>query len=187
MKNKINVGVSNRHVHLTEEVYNMLFSEPMKKKNDLHQIGEFACEQVVTIKTEKSYLENVRVLGPCRNYNQVEVSRTDAYKLGLCPPVRRSGDLADSETVTLIGDKGSITLENSCIIANRHVHMNPEDAKRLGVVDNQQVKIIVNGDKACILYAFIKISDNGFYELHIDFDDANAAGLKNGDEVEIII
>lgn len=187
MKSKINVGVSNHHVHLTKETYNKLFSEPIKKKNDLHQIGEFASEQVVTIKTEKDTIENVRVLGPFREYNQVEVSRTDAYKLGICPPVRRSGDLENSETITLVGDKGSITLENSCIIANRHVHMNGELALELGVVDNQQVKIIVGGEKACILYAFVKISDNGFYELHIDFDDANAAGLKNGDEVEIII
>lgn len=187
MKSKINVGVSNRHVHLTEEVYNELFFEPMTKKYDLHQIGEFASNQFVTIKTDKDIIENVRVLGPFRDYNQVEISKTDSYKLGLCPPVRRSGDLNNSETITLIGDKGRVTLENSCIIANRHVHMNPEMALELGVVDNQQVKIIVSGEKACILYAFIKISDNGFYELHIDFDDANAAGLKNGDEVEIII
>lgn len=187
MKNKISVGVSNRHVHLTEEIYNQLFFSPLLKKCDLNQIGEFASNQVLTIKTDKDIIENVRVLGPFRDYNQVEISRTDAYKLGLNPPIRRSGDLSNSETITLIGEKGSVVLENSCIIANRHVHMNPDLARQLGVIDNQQVKIIVSGEKACILYAFVKISDNGFYELHIDFDDANAAGLKNGDEVEIVI
>lgn len=187
MKNNITVGISNHHVHLTEETYNMLFSTPIKKKNDLHQIGEFASEQMVTIETEKGRIERVRVLGPFRTYNQVEISRTDAYQLGICPPVRKSGDLQDSETVTLIGDKGKVTLKNSCILANRHVHMNPDIAKNLKVSDNQQVKFIVNGDKACIWYAYIKISDNGFYELHIDFDDANSVGLKNGDEVEMII
>lgn len=187
MKSKINVGVSNHHVHLTEETYNMLFFSPIKKRSDLHQIGEYASEQVVTIKTEKGEIKNVRVLGPFRSYNQVEVSRTDSYDLGICPPVRKSGDLKDSETITLIGEKGSVNLQNCCIIASRHVHMNPKTAEQLGVVDNQQVKIIVGGDKACILFANVKISDNGYYELHIDFDDANAAGLKNGDEVEIII
>lgn len=185
MKDKIKIGVSNHHVHLTEETYNKLFSTPIKKKSDLNQTGEFASEQIVTIKTEKSEIRNVRVLGPFRNYNQVEVSRTDAYQLGINPPVRKSGDLDNSETVTIIGELGEVTLPNSCIIANRHVHMNPEVAKQFGVVDNAQVKLIVNGDKACILFANVKISDNGYYEAHIDFDDANAAGLKSGDEVEI--
>lgn len=187
MKNKVKVGISNRHVHLTEEVYNKIFDEPISKKCDLNQGGEFASNQMVTIKTEKGEFKNVRVLGPFRSYNQVEISRSDAYSLGLCPPVRKSGDLQNSETITIIGEKGNITLENSCIIANRHVHMNPELAKKLGVVDDEQVKLVVDGDKACILMANIKISDNGYYEVHLDFDDANAAGLKNGDEVEIVI
>lgn len=187
MKNKVKVGVSNRHVHLTEEVYNKLFDEPISKKSDLMQGGEFASNQTVTIKTEKGEMKKVRVLGPFRSYNQVEISRSDAYSLGLRPPVRKSGDLQNSETVTIIGDKGSIILSNSCIIANRHVHMNPELANELGVVDDQQVKLVVGGEKACELMAFIKVSDNGVFEVHIDFDDANAANLKNGDEVEIII
>ncbi len=187
MEKLIKVGVSNRHVHLTEDIYNQIFSVPMSKRNNLHQIGEFASNQVVTIKTEKAEINNIRVLGPFRKYNQVEISRTDAYTLGLNPPVRRSGELEKSETVTIIGDKGSIVLENACIIADRHVHMNPEMAQDLEVSDNQLVKIVVKGDKACILDAHIKISDNGYYELHLDFDDANACGLKNDDEVEMII
>lgn len=187
MRDRISVGVSNHHVHLTEEVYNKLFDEPIKIRNDLHQIGEFASEQVVTLKTEKGTIANVRVLGPFRTCNQVEISRTDAKKLGLHPPVRRSGDTNNSETITLVSEKGEVTLENSCIIADRHVHMNTSDAKKKNVVDGQVVKIVVPGAKACILYANIKVSDNGYYELHLDFDDANAAGLENGDEVEIIL
>ena len=186
MREKINVGVSNRHVHLTKEVYERLFSVPIFKKNDLHQISEFASNQVVTIKTDKNCISNVRVIGPFREYNQVEIMRSDAYKLGINPPVRKSGDLKISETVTLVGDKGEVTLENCCIIADRHVHMNLEKAHELGVKEDQKVKINVVGDKAGVLFAHIKISENGFYELHIDFDDANAFGLKNGDEVEII-
>ena len=180
------VGVSNHHVHLTEDVYKRLFSAPLTKKRDLHQIGEFASNQLVAIETEKGRISNVRVVGPLRDYNQVEISRSDAYTLGINPPVRRSGVLENSESITIIGEKDSITLENVCIVSNRHVHMNETLAKELGVVDNQMVQIKVLGDKSCILDAFIKISDNGYFELHLDLDDANAAGLKNGDEVTLL-
>lgn len=187
MSKLINVGVSNRHIHLTEETYNLLFSTPLTKKSDLHQEGEFASNQVVTIKTPTNSFENVRILGPFRSYNQVEISASDAHFLGLNPPVRSSGDLKNSETITIIGPNTSITLKNACIIANRHVHLNPKLAKKLQVTNNQLVKIAVKGPKSCLLDAYTKISDNGYFELHIDYDDANACGLKNGDEVEIII
>jgi putative phosphotransacetylase len=184
---KVSVGISNRHVHLTEEVYNKLFLTSLKSVHNLSQIGEFASDKTVNIKTDKGQLENVRVVGPFRKYCQVEISSSDAYKLGINPPVRRSGNLSDSETVEVIGECGSIVLKNSCILADRHIHMNNELAKNLGVVDNQLVRVLVTGNKACILYAHIKISDNGVYELHIDYDDANACGIKNGDEVEVIL
>jgi putative phosphotransacetylase len=183
----VRVGVSNRHVHLNEETYNKLFSASLEKVRDLSQLGEFVSDKMVSIKTDKGIIENVRVLGPLRSYNQVEISRTDAYKLGLNPPVRRSGVLSDSETVEIIGEAGSVGVKNCCILAERHIHMNSEVASNLGVVDGELVRVIVPGDKACILFAHIKVSDNGVYELHIDFDDANSCGLKNGDEVEIII
>jgi putative phosphotransacetylase len=183
----VRVGISNRHVHLNEETYNKLFSTSLEKVRDLSQLGEFVSDKMVSIKTDKGIIENVRVLGPLRSYNQVEISRTDAYKLGLNPPVRRSGVLSDSETVEIIGEAGSVGVKNCCILAERHIHMNSEVASNLGVVDGELVRVIVPGDKACILFAHIKVSDNGVYELHIDFDDANSCGLKNGDEVEIII
>lgn len=187
MEKLVKVGISNRHVHLTEEVYNRLFDTPMEKRNDLHQVGEFASNQVVTVKTKNGEIENVRVVGPFREYSQVELSRTDAIRLNINPPVRRSGDLENSETVTLVGNIGSVTLNNSCIIADRHVHMNPKMAHELNVVDKELVKIRITGDKSCILDAHIKISDNGFYEVHLDLDDANAAGVKNNDEVTMIL
>ncbi len=187
MEKSIRIGVSNRHVHLTEEVYYQLFDEPISKKKDLHQIGEFACDQVVKIKTAKNEIANVRVLGPFRDYNQVEISKSDAYFLGINPPVRKSGDLKNSETVTLVTQKGSITLNESCILADRHVHMNPLMAKELGVTDGQIVQIKVKGDKSCLLDAHIKVSENGYFELHLDFDDANACDLKNDDEVLMIL
>lgn len=179
------IAVSNRHVHLTKETYNLLFDEPITMKKPLNQIGEFASNQTLTIKTAKSSMENVRVLGPFRKYNQVEISRNDAYKLGINPPVRQSGDLEDSETITLIGPKGEVTLNNACIQAERHVHMNPSKAEELGLKNEDLVKLIVTNDKGGIMEAFVKVSDNGFYEVHIDTDDANCFLLNTGDEVEL--
>lgn len=187
MKKLVKVGVSNRHVHLTSEVYDLLFDTPMTKKKDLTQIGDFATNQIVTLKTEKGVLEGVRIIGPCRNYNQVEISRSDARKLGLNPPVRKSGDLENSETITIIGEIGSIILENVCILSERHIHMNTSEAKEFGVVDGEIVKVLVSGDKSCILDAHIKVSENGVLAFHIDTDDANATGLNNDDFVEVII
>ena len=179
------IAVSNRHVHLTKETYELLFDEPISIKKPLNQIGEFASMQTLTIKTPKASIENVRVLGPFRKYDQVEISRNDAYKLGINPPVRQSGDLEDSETITLIGPKGEVTLENACIQAERHIHMNEHKAEELGLKNEDLVRIKIDNDKGGIMEAFVKVSSNGFYEIHIDTDDANCFLLKTGDEVEI--
>ncbi len=187
MKKIVKVGISNRHVHLTEEVYNKLFATPLTKKYDLSQIGDFASNQIVTLKTEKGSLDSVRIIGPCRSYNQVEISRSDARKLGLNPPVRKSGDLTSSETITIVGDLGEIILDQVCIIAERHIHMNPKDAINWGVKDGDLVQVQVMGDKSCILDTHIKVSENGVLAFHIDTDDANAAGLNQDDEVEVLI
>ena len=151
----------------------------------ISQIGEFASNQTLTIKGPKGAIERVRVMGPHREYNQVEVSKSDAYILGIEPPVRESGDLEDSETITLITPKNEITLENICILAERHVHMNDKMAEELGLKNDDLVKLIINNDKGGEMEAFVKIKSNGFFEIHIDRDDANAFLLKTGDEVEI--
>ena len=187
MKERITgkIAVSNRHLHLTKEVYDQLFDEPLSIKRPLNQIGELASFQTVTLKTEKAEIPNVRLIGPLRKYNQVEISKSDAYVLGLNPPVRQSGDLEDSETITIVGPKGEVTLHDACIQAERHVHMNPQKAKELGLKNEDLVKLIIDNDKGGIMEAFVKVSDNGFYEIHIDKDDANCFLLKTGDEVEI--
>jgi len=187
MKEKIygTIAISNRHVHLTKETYFKLFSEEITKKRELNQIGEFAANETVTIKTEKNEINNVRIIGPFRNYNQVEISATDAYLLGLKPPVRQSGDLENSETITIIGPIGEVTLENACIIAERHIHMSQEKDRELGFKNEELLKIKVNNDKGGIMYAKVKISTNGIYEIHIDRDDANCFLLNTGDKVEI--
>lgn len=184
---KINVGVSNRHCHLTEETFKQLFGDvEITKRNDLNQIGEFASDFTVTIKTEKSTIENVRVLGPFRPYNQVEVSLTDAYKLGVKLPVRASGNLDNSGTITLIGTEGPVTLNNALIVAERHIHMTPSIASELGLTNGQKVNVKIDGEKQGTIEVFTKISDNAYFELHLDTDDANAFMLKSGDSVELI-
>jgi putative phosphotransacetylase len=179
------IAISNRHIHLTKEIYEKLFDEPLSMKKPISQIGEFASNETLTIKGPKGMIEKVRVMGPHRDYNQVEVSKSDAYILGLEPPVRESGDLEDSETITLITPKNEITLENVCILAERHVHMNDKMAEELGLKNDDLVKLIIDNDKGGEMEAFVKIKSNGFFEIHIDRDDANAFLLKTGDEVEI--
>ena len=180
---KLKVGVSNRHVHLKQSDLDILFGQELTKQKDLTQPGQFASCEFVTIKTAKSEINNVRVLGPVRDYTQIEISKTDAYKLGLNPPVRSSGHLENSEVVTLIGPKGSITT-NGCIIADRHIHITYVDKEKYNFPD--KVKIKIAGEKPGIIEVNIKPSTEAFLELHLDTDDANAFLLKNGDEVEIL-
>lgn len=192
---KIKVGVSARHAHLTKETYFKLFGhENISKKNDLNQIGEFASNETLIIKTEKNMIEKVRVLGPFRDYDQVEISRTDAINLGINPPVRRSGNIDNTPGITLIGSLGTIILGKGVIIAERHIHMSEEMALKYNLQNNSLIKVIISGTKGIlkdevkeIIYAFLKISANAYLELHIDTDDANALALQNGDEVEIEI
>ena len=186
MEYEINARISNRHVHLTKEVYEMLFDEEISKRNDLNQIGEFASNQTLTLKNGDKEIKNVRVLGPFREYNQVELSKRDARSLGLNPPVRRSGELDGAEKITLITDKASLEIKGA-IISERHIHINTKEAYKYGVVDKQLVKIKVDGEKSGSMDAYVKVSDNGFYELHIDTDDANAFLLLDNDKVTMIV
>ena len=187
MQEIIKVGISNHHVHLTKEVYEKLFGEEkLTVRNNLHQIGEFASNQTVNIKCGEQKLNNLRIIGPFRPYNQVEISASDARRLKINPPVRKSGDLKGSVPVTIIGPKGSVSLDEGIIIANRHVHFSPSDAQEYHIVDNQKLYIKVKGDKSGIMDAVAKVSSNGYLELHIDTDDAFAFRLNNDDEVEVL-
>lgn len=185
---KVKVAVSARHIHLTKEDVDILFGKnyELTKRNDLSQMGQYACEEVVTIKTEKLEL-NLRVLGPVRSYTQAEVSRTDAYKLGINPPVRDSGDVLGSEKVTIIGPKGTIENKECCIIADRHIHMSNDDALAYGLKHGDIVSVKVDGLKGGIMNnVHIRVADNFTLEMHIDTDDANAF-LLNGKEVLEVI
>ena len=186
---KVSIGVSNRHVHLTLEHLKILFGNDfdLEKKNDLTQPGQFATTSLVTIKTIKSEIENVRVLGPLRPYTQVEISKTDAYKLGLNPPVRDSGDLKGSSPITIIGPKGVVELEEGCIIPTRHIHILPSQVSMYDLVGKDVVSVKIDGEKGGIITnVHLKVSNEAFFELHIDTDDANAHLIKNGDIGEIL-
>lgn len=186
---KVSIGVSNRHVHLTLEHLHLLFGEDFElvKKNDLTQPNMYASTSVVTIKTDKSEINNVRVIGPVRSYTQVEISKTDAYKLGLNPPIRNSGNLKNSSKITIIGPNGKVDLDEGCIIATRHIHILPSQVKAYGLEGIDKVNVKLNGEKGGIITnVYLKVSDEAYFELHLDTDDANAHLIKNGDIGEIL-
>ena len=185
---KISVGVSNRHIHLKEEDYIKLFgNNKIEKKYDLHQKGEFASTSVVKIEGPNGIIENVRIIGPFRTYSQVEVSKSDSYKLGLNSPIRKSGDINNSPSITIIGPNGELELQNGIIIPERHIHITEEQLEYYKLDLNKPLNIVVKGEKPTILgNVKLKVSDNAYFELHLDIDDANACNLKNGDIVDIL-
>lgn len=188
-KNQIKIGVSARHIHLSREDLDILFGkgfELTKKKTLMGR--EFASDQVVTlVGPSLRAIENVRVLGPVRKNTQVEISRTDTFVLKVSPPVRPSGEIAGSEKVVVVGPKGSVYLKEGVIIANRHIHLTPEYAKEHGIADGDYVDVLVESVKPTKFFDVqVRVRDDFNVEMHIDTDDANSAGLKNGDLVTII-
>ncbi|MCK9221722.1 MAG: phosphate propanoyltransferase [Limnochordia bacterium] len=186
----IPVGVSVRHVHICQADLEKLYGPgaSLHKLRDLYQPGEFAAEETVTlIGPRMRSIENVRILGPMRVRTQVEVSRTDAITLGLNPPVRPSGNLAGSAAITLVGPAGSITLKESCILANRHIHMTSIEAALFGVEDDDLVEVEVAGEKALVFRRVqVRVKDTFKLQMHLDTDDANAAGINCGAQCRII-
>lgn len=184
------VGISNRHIHLTREHVDILFGKgyQLTKIKDLSQPGQFACkEQLTLVGPSMRAIEGVRVLGPERKRSQVEISRTDSFVLKVKPPVRESGALDGSAPIVIIGPKGTVTLDEGCIIANRHIHMSLEDGERYGVTDGEYVDVEMGGIRRSLFYDVqIRVSKDFRLEMHIDTDDANAAGIANGDKVRLI-
>ncbi len=186
----IPIGVSNRHIHLTREHVETLFGKgyELTKLKDLSQPGQFACkEQLTLVGPSMRAIEGVRVLGPERKKSQVEISRTDSFTLKIKPPVRESGDVAGSAPVTIIGPKGIVTLSEGCIIANRHIHMSVEEGAKYGVSDGEYVDVEMGGERRSLFYDVqIRVHPDFRLEMHIDTDDANAAGVGNGSKVRLI-
>ena len=187
--NDIKIGISARHVHLSREDLDTLFGkgfELTKKKTLMGR--EFASDQLVTlVGPSLRAIEGVRVLGPVRKNTQVEISRTDTFVLKVSPPVRPSGDIKGSEKLVLVGPKGSVYLKEGVIIANRHIHLTPEYAQKNGIKDGDYVDVLVESIKPTKFFDVqVRVRDDFNVEMHIDTDDANACGLKNGDKVKII-
>lgn len=181
--NAFPIAVSARHVHLSQEHVEALFGKgyELTKKADLSQPNQFAANETVVIAGPKGSIERVRVLGPARSLTQAEVSWTDALKLGVKPPLRESGDIVSSGAFTLIGPEASLNLHEGLIVAQAHIHMEPEDAQRLNVSDNEYVAVEVDGARP-ITYNKVKIrvSDRYRLEMHIDTDEANAGLISAG-------
>ncbi len=184
------VGISNRHMHLKKEDFVALFGyDQMNVHKDLKQPGQFACKEVVTVEGPKGAIKDVRVLGPFRPASQVEVSLADTRRLGVEPPVRDSGKLDNTPGIKLTGPKGSVTIPGGVIIAKRHIHFHTKEAERYKVKDGQEVRVLCGKgtDKETIFERVLcRVSDKFALELHLDTDEANAAGLKNYDPAYIV-
>ncbi len=183
------IGVSARHIHLTQEHVEVLFGKgyQLTKKKDLMG-GQFASNECVTIVGLKlRAIENVRILGPVRKKSQVEISATDAIKLGIKAPIRDSGNLAGSAPIAVVGPKGVLYLEEGCIVAKRHIHMSPADAAAAGVHDGDIVSVKVDNERGTIFNeVLIRVDDSFTLEMHIDTDEANAAKIATGQTVMIM-
>ena len=173
---------SGRHVHITAGQAQILFGHDLTPDRPLSQPGQFLSKERVTVKGPKGEFQNVAVLGPERKGAQVEISLTDARSLGLKPPVRLSGDTAESPGCTLVGPCGSVELRSGVIAAKRHIHLTPADASRFGVADRQVVRLQTFTARPAVFEdVTVRISPDFAAAVHLDYDEANACGFQNGD------
>lgn len=189
MKNQLPIALSNRHIHLSQEHLEILFGKghELCKTKDLSQPGQYACEEKVDLVGPKRTITGIRVLGPVRGATQLELSVSDAFTLGIKPMVRNSGDIEDTPGAKLIGPKGEIELHRGLIVAARHIHMHTSDAEDFGVADKDIVSIKVPGPRGLVFdNVLVRVSDQYALEMHVDVEEGNAAGIKNGQMVELI-
>ncbi|MDP4159128.1 MAG: phosphate propanoyltransferase [Bacillota bacterium] len=182
---KVPIGISNRHVHLSQEDLQKLFGDnySLRVKKELSQLGEFAAEETLTLVGPKGRIEGVRILGPIRKQTQVEVSVTDCFRIGVKPTVRDSGQLENTPGLTLIGEKGSVELGKGVIVAGRHIHLHTEDAKQWNLKNGDKVQVKVNGERQVIFgQVLVRVSDNYRKEMHLDTDEANSVLIGPSNE-----
>ncbi|HTP38841.1 MAG TPA: phosphate propanoyltransferase [Steroidobacteraceae bacterium] len=186
----IPVAISARHVHLTQPTVERLFGagHQLREHAPLTQPGQFAAVEKVTLAGPHGRIAEVRVVGPTRSENQVEVSRTDELRLGVDAPVRLSGQLSRTPGITLIGPAGSVHLDRGVITASRHIHMTPADARRLGVHDREKVSVAIDSDGRDLIFGdvIVRVAPDFRLELHLDTDEGNAAGLHPGDTGQLL-
>lgn len=189
MSFKVKLGISARHVHLSQEDYDVIFGSPtgLVSMKPLGQPGEFAAEQKVDLVSEKGCLKGVRVIGPIRGKTQIELAASDARSLRLEPPVRESGDIEGSCGVTIVGPNGQVKLSEGVIIAARHMHLDTKTAQENGFKDQQLVSIRVPGERSVVFEnVLVRVKDTYAPEFHIDTDEGNACLATNDQMVEVI-
>lgn len=186
----IPVGISNRHVHLSREDMDVLFGygSTLTRMKAVKQPGQYAAEETVTLRGPKGELHKVRVLGPLRNSTQVEISVSDSFVLGVKAPVRMSGNLLDSPGIEIIGPCGRVTKTDGAIVAWRHIHISPTEAERYGLRDGMEIDVRIAGRRGGILsHVVVRVSADAVLEMHIDVEEANGLGLRNGDRVKRVM
>ncbi len=182
MENKVLVEISARHVHVSKEDLEVLFGTgyELTVKKELSQPGQFACEERVKVIGTKGEFPAVSILGPCRKETQVELSLTDARSIGVVAPVRESGDLEGSGSCTLVGPAGEVKIEKGVIAAKRHIHATTADAEKMGLTNGEIVSVEIptsNGRNLTFGDVIVRVSDSYALAMHIDTDEANAAGM----------
>ena len=190
MKKEVLVEISARHVHVSEKDLEILFGAGYKltPKKDLSQPGQFACEERVTVVGSKRELKGVSILGPCRKATQVELSLTDARSIGVAAPIRESGDVTGSGACKLVGPCGEVELTEGVIAAKRHIHMTPEDAEKYGIKDTQIVSVKIPTEGRALVFGDVvaRVSPSFALAMHLDTDEANAAGIPGSCIGEIL-
>ncbi|MCI8361380.1 MAG: phosphate propanoyltransferase [Clostridiales bacterium] len=190
MEKPVLAEISARHVHLSQEHLAVLFGEgyQLTNKKDLSQPGQFACEERVTVVGPKRELKNVSILGPVRPESQVELSMTDARSIGLAAPIRESGELEGSAPCKLVGPCGEVDLPAGVIVAKRHIHMTPADAEKYGMQDKQVVRVAVNTPGRSLVFGDVicRVSEKYALAMHLDTDEANAAGMTGSCTAQIL-
>ncbi|MDI7245906.1 MAG: phosphate propanoyltransferase [Bacillota bacterium] len=185
----IPVGISGRHVHVTQQDLETLFGpgSHLTCFKELSQPGQFAANEIVTLVGPKGIIPKVRILGPVRKATQVEISRTDGYTLGIDAPIRESGDLEGTPGVVIVGPYGPLKLDQGVIVAKRHIHFTPQLARDFGVADGEVVMVRTSGPRALLFdEVVVRVRGDFALDMHVDTDEANAAGLKQGDSVVLV-
>lgn len=186
--NKVIIETSARHIHLTREHIETLFGAgyALTPKKELSQPGQFACNEKVRVVGPKGEF-NMSILGPERTASQVEISLTDARSIGVAAPVRESGDIKGSAGAKLVGPCGEVEIECGIIAAKRHIHMTAKDAAAMNLADKQIVSVKTAGERGLTFgEVVVRVSDSFLLRMHIDTDEANAAGIAGEVEGEII-
>ena len=178
----VEMEASGRHVHVTADQARTLFGHALTPQRPLSQPGQYLARERVTVTGPRGEFREVAVLGPERREGQVELSATDARQLGIAAPVRLSGDVAGTPGAVLTGPAGQVTLPQGCIVAQRHIHLTPEDAERFGVRDKQTVKLRTYTGRPLVFdKVAVRVSPKFASYVHLDYDEANACGFSKGD------